>query len=94
MREVIDYQAGGEVINWTNVQFSGMPLQTGSPTNIFKVCKAVFSWLPQPIVMMLWLYLGFYILMIVSGTKPWIAGIASMAYAFSSFNVVSIRGGA
>ncbi len=93
MSEYKEYSLSGEDIGWSNAQFSGMPLQTGSPTNFFRWCKSIFSWLPQPIVMMIWLYLGFYVLMIVMKVKPWVAGIASMAYAFSSFNIVSIEVG-
>ncbi len=93
LSELNEYRDMGEEIHWSNVQFSGMPLQNGSLKNHFSINKSIFFWLPQPVVIMLWLYLGFYILMITLGVNNWLSGIAALAFAFSSFNIISIEVG-
>jgi hypothetical protein len=94
-KEVADYGEKGEQIHWNNKEFSGVPLQSSSSGGIFKYLNGAFfySIVPKPISMVFFLFLGFYLLLQVMGVSRWLSAIGAMAYAFSSFNIISVEVG-
>ncbi|MFT7029985.1 MAG: hypothetical protein ACJA2C_001379, partial [Marinoscillum sp.] len=94
-KEVADYGEKGEQIHWNNKEFSGVPLQSSSSYGIFKYLNGAFfySIVPKPISMVFFLFLGFYLLLQVMGVSRWLSAIGAMAYAFSSFNIISVEVG-
>lgn len=95
MSELNEYRGKGEEIRWTNAEFSGMPITGGSEYNIFRYINGVFfySLAPKPIMMMLALFIGFYVLGCTMTDRKWLAAIFSFAFAFSTFNVISLEAG-
>ncbi|MEQ9298903.1 MAG: YfhO family protein [Cyclobacteriaceae bacterium] len=94
-KEVADYKAKGEDISWNNREFSGVPLQSGASIGVFKFLNGVLfqSVIPKPVAMVFFLFLGFYLLLQVLGVARWLSGIGAFAYAFSSFNMISVEVG-
>lgn len=95
MKEVADYRDKGEEIGWNPREFSGVPLQSSSRYNVLKHLNSVFfySIVPKPIAMMCFLFLGMYILLQVFGVSKWLSAVGGFAYAFSTFNIISIEVG-
>ncbi len=95
MKEVNDYREKGEIIHWSNKEFSGLPILTSSEYNPFGFMSRNFfgGVFPKPIMMVFTLFLGFYLLCIVMGVSKWLSLIFAFAFAFSSFNFVSIEVG-
>ena len=94
LNEVNKYAEKGESIEWTNTSFSGMPMWVSSDLNIFRVVhKVLNNLLPLPILLMSLAFIGFYTLLSVFKVKPWLAFVGAMAYALSSFNMISILAG-
>ncbi len=95
MKEVADYRDKGETIHWSNKEFSGLPILTSSHLNPFGFfSRLLFNGIfPKAIMMVFALFIGFYVLLQVFGIKRWIAAIFSLAFAFSSFNFISIEVG-
>lgn len=93
--ELNKYREKDEEIRWTNTEFSGMPITGGSKYNIFRHINRVifYSLAPKPIMMMLALFIGFYILGCTMTKRKWLAAIFSFAFAFSTFNVISLEAG-
>ncbi len=85
---------------WTNSMFSGMPAyqiamdQRGSfnLNNIYLSNLFTFG-LPKPISFFFLCCLSFYILMNVFRIRPWISVMASLAYAYCTFNPVLVAVG-
>lgn len=84
----------GEPILWSNSTFSGMPVWRGFETNVlngvFHFLVDVFS---VPVFLTFISFAGFYLLLSVMGVSPWIAMAGSIAYAFASFNIISLEAG-
>jgi hypothetical protein len=86
-----------EHILWTNAMFSGMPtfqLRPYSHYNflgktIFQIQKA----LPNPVYLLFFCLTGMYILCIILGINRWLSIIAAIAFAFGSYNIISIEAG-
>ncbi|MEQ8880643.1 MAG: YfhO family protein [Cyclobacteriaceae bacterium] len=95
MKEVADYREKGEIIHWSNKEFSGLPILTSSHLNPFGfISRMLFNGLfPKAIMMVFALFVGFYILLQVFGVSHWVSAIFSLAFAFSSFNFISIEVG-
>ncbi len=95
MSELNEYRKKGEEIRWTNTEFSGMPIAGGSEYNLYSIIDGVlfYSVMPKPIMMMMALFIGFYILGCTMTERKWLAAIFSFAFAFSTFNVISLEAG-
>lgn len=94
-QEVLEYKEKGEQIHWNNREFSGVPLLVSSDYNPFKFLNKVlfYGLFPKPVMMIFFLFIGFYILLQVFGTSKWLAAIGAFAYAFSTFNIISVEVG-
>ncbi|WP_258104029.1 YfhO family protein [Marinoscillum sp. MHG1-6] len=94
-KEIAEYRAKGEVIRWNPREFAGVPLQSGSSYNPFAYVNKIFFYgiIPKPMAMVLALFVGFYLLLQVFGVSRWLSAIGSFAYAFSTFNIISIEVG-
>ncbi|BDD04368.1 YfhO family protein [Aureibacter tunicatorum] len=87
-------EATGESLHWTNSTFGGMPIFTTSDYNVFYwVHKALTSFIPTPVLLILLGYIGFYILLSCFKVKPWTAFLGASAYALSTFSLISIEAG-
>lgn len=80
---------------WTESAFSGMPAYTiamdaQTPLSFGYLVKAMTLGLPEPISFFFLACVCFYILMAVLGVNPWIGVLASLAYAYSSYDSVII----
>jgi hypothetical protein len=77
--------------------FGGMPANyTYYPpfTNIFARIGGLTGYVMQGNLNLIFLYLiGFYILLLSMGCKPWLSVVGATAYTFASFNLVSIEAG-
>ncbi len=95
LSEVAKYRKEeGRNIKWSNKEFSGMPTLTGSPTNPFYYSQAFFSFfLQSPIIIMLFAFVGFYLLLSAFDLKIWMRALGGFAYAFSTFNLISLEAG-
>src|SRR6185312_6282582 len=83
---------------WVENDFSGMPGYTiaisgQGPINLSWLTKTMMLFLPQPINFFFLACVCFYILMMVMGINPWLATLASLAYAYSSYDPIIIGTG-
>ncbi len=96
--EIAQYQkASGERTFWTNSVFSGMPTYLIGPSykNNFTstVSDFISRVLPNPVDTMFLLFICFYILLLTFEVSPWLAIAGSLAFMFSSFNLINIDAG-
>ena len=94
-QQAFDYKdKHGDFPLWTESAFSGMPTYTiampGSKVSFGFLTQALTLGLPQPINFFFVACLCFYILMCVLRIDPWIGVLASLAYAYSSYDPVII----
>jgi len=80
---------------WTESAFSGMPAYTISMDaqtglSFGYLLKVLTLGLPEPISYFFLACVCFYILMAVLRVNPWVAALASLAYAYSSYDPVII----
>jgi hypothetical protein len=88
------YKEKGERILWTNSSFSGMPIFTGSPANIFYYLHLLLKFIfPVPVLLTLIGFTGFYILLQSFGVSIWLSFAGAAGYVLSSFNFLSIEAG-
>ncbi|PWJ57213.1 hypothetical protein CLV98_108133 [Dyadobacter jejuensis] len=97
-REVMQYhEKTGEWSAWTNSMFGGMPaflIGTDYPTSLpTKMGQAVNKLLPAPANYLLIGLVSAYVLFLVLGANLWLAALGAIAFAFASFNLVSIEAG-
>jgi hypothetical protein len=91
-----EYKArNGHFPLWTESAFSGMPgytisIDAQTPLNYSYLERALSLGLPQPINFFFLACICFYILMAVLRVNPWVAVLASLAYAYSSYDPVII----
>lgn len=87
----------GKLPLWSNSMFGGMPvytaLGTGNSNKIVYITQAVTGILAKPAYFFFIAMLGFYILMCTLRVNRWLGIIGAVAFAFSSFNAVSIAAG-
>ena len=96
--EINQFQkATGERTFWTNAVFSGMPTYLIGPSyrnNFTSTVSAYISKvLPNPVDTMFLLFICFYILLLTFEVSPWLAIAGSLAFMFSSFNLINIDAG-
>ena len=97
-KEILDYRAEyKEEPLWTNSMFSGMPafqLNVFFPSNVFEKLERIFKLkLPAGTGLFFTLIVGMYILLVSLKVNPWLAGIGSLAFAFSAFFIISFAAG-
>jgi len=83
---------------WIENAFSGMPAYTiaidsGPAIDYSYLGHALYLFLPQPICFFFLACVCFYILMAVLRIDPWIATLASLAYAYSSYDPIIVATG-
>lgn len=88
----------GDYTHWSNAMFGGMPANYAympGSTNIFKSIANLFTTIFYGgTAGLVFLYLlGFYILFIAIGCKPWLSVVGAIAFAFCSYNLIIIEAG-
>jgi hypothetical protein len=88
-KEIQDYREKyGKEPLWTNSIFGGMPaylISTRYPGNLVKKVDAILRMFQMPVSVLFISLTGFYILLLIFGASPWLAGAGAMAFGFSSF---------
>ncbi|CAG4990578.1 hypothetical protein DYBT9275_00561 [Dyadobacter sp. CECT 9275] len=97
-REIVTYhEKTGEWSAWTNGMFAGMPgflIAADYPTSIStKLGQGINKILPAPANYLLIGMVSAYILLLVVGAGSWLAALGGIAFAFASFNLVSLEAG-
>lgn len=101
-KETRDYkEATGETSYWMNNVFGGMPSALTDPyydNNWFSKIKNTLILYTHgenmnPIMLFFWAMLGGYLLALTFKVKPWLAAIAGIAFAFSTYNPIIIAAG-
>lgn len=91
------YEKTGENVLWSNSMFGGMPTYTHyvpeSNNYIYKIQEAITGALGKPISFLFLAMLCFYLLMNTLTKNRWVAIAGSIAYAFSTYNVIIIGAG-
>jgi hypothetical protein len=97
-KEIADYrEQTGQHTLWTNSMFGGMPsiqisvIYTGN--YIKRGFDAFMRMLPPPAGTVFLYMLGFYILMMCLKVNPWIGLLGSIAFAFSTYEIIIIQAG-
>lgn len=95
--EILRYEEKGDHILWVNNMFSGMPSfqirpnTTGSyVSEIIYLFRNVFG---DPNYFLIIGMTGIYIFCLTLGINRWLAILAAIGFAFSSFNIISIEAG-
>jgi hypothetical protein len=97
-RQLMNYrEATGEEGLWTNSMFGGMPAYlvnlVFSGDLILYIQKAITLGLPHPSNLIFAAFLGFYVLLITYGVRPWLAIAGALVYGLASFNIIGIAAG-
>ena len=97
-KELADYRAStGKEALWTNSMFGGMPAYQISTVHkgnlMIWVDKYLMLNLPAPSGFVFLYFVGFFILLMAMGMKPWLSIVGSIAFAFSSFFFIVIVAG-
>jgi hypothetical protein len=97
-REALDFrEATGEEALWTNSVFGGMPAYFVSLEFAGDITNALVSvitlGLPHPVNSLFLGMVVMYVLMLTFGVRPFFAIIASVAFALSSYNLLSLAAG-
>ncbi len=98
--EMEDYRArhDGERTRWTNTLFSGMPTYQMAPSypsteKLTKIENVYKLFLPDYVVLVFVMLLGFYILLRAFDFKAWMAALGAVLWAFSSYYFIIIGAG-
>jgi len=88
----------GERTRWTNTLFSGMPTYQMAPSypsteKLYKVEQLYKLHLPDYMVLVFVMLLGFYILLRAFDFKAWMAALGAVLWAFSSYYFIIIGAG-
>ncbi len=91
-------EANGEVCQWTDSMFGGMPgyqIMGDNSSNIFRTFNRITRLgLPYTTIAILFLYLvSFYLLMISLKAEKNLALLGAIAFAFGSYNIIIIAAG-
>lgn len=96
-KETIDYNDTHEDVTlWTNSMFGGMPtyqISMTQPYNLVSYIEKIFIIFQRPVFFVVLYLLGFYILMLSFGAKPWLAIVGAIAFTFASYNFIIIQAG-
>ena len=96
--EVLAYrEKTGKFPLWTNSMFGGMPaylVGTDYPNSwSTKLGRVFINLFPDPVNYVLLYLVGFYILLVALNFSPGLAALGSVAFAFSSYNLINIEAG-
>lgn len=91
-------QHDGERTRWTNVLFGGMPTYQMSPsypsTDTLTAAENVYKlWLPDYVVLVYVMLLGFYIMLRAFDFRVWMSALGAIVWAFSSYYFIIIGAG-
>ena len=89
---------GGERTRWTNTLFSGMPTYQmapsyGSTDTLAKIESVYKLGLPDYMVLVFIMLLGFYIMLRAFDFRAWMAALGAVLWAFSSYYFIIIGAG-
>lgn len=91
-KEIVDYrEATGKEALWTNTAFSGMPaylISTLYPGELISKIQKSITAISQPVMILTFSFLFFFILCILLDIGIWTAFAASLAYGFMTFTFV------
>ena len=91
-KEIVDYrEATGKEALWSNNMFSGMPAYLTStlyPGEILAQIQKSITAISQPVVILTFSFLFFFILCLLLDIGVWAAFAASLAYGFMTFTFV------
>ena len=91
-KETVDYnETNDDVTLWTNSMFGGMPnyqISMLQPYNLVSYIESIFKVFKTPVFFLLLYFVGFYILLLLFGAKPWLAIAGPIAFTFSLFNFI------
>lgn len=97
-QELLDFrEATGKEGLWTNSMFSGMPgylvnVQFSGEAMAY-VHKLYSLWIPHPVNALFIALTSFYILLLSFGVRPYLAIGGAIAFAFTSFTLISLEAG-
>lgn len=87
----------GEQTLWTNSMFGGMPtfqMSAHSETNwVAKLEHLTNVPFPPYLGLIFTIFLGFYLLGVVMGIRPWLSFLGAFAFAFSTYFFISLGAG-
>ena len=96
-KETIDYnKSHDDVTLWTNSMFGGMPtyqISMTQPANLIKYVEDIIHLYPNTVYNLMLYLIGFYILLLAFGLKPWLAIVGAIAFSFASYNFIIIAAG-
>lgn len=97
-KELTDYyEKNGKVTLWTNSLFGGMPTyQMGAKYegNLLQYLEKVAALgFPHPSQLLLFAFIGFYILLVLMRINPWLAIGGALAYGLGSYNLTLLEAG-
>src|SRR6184192_1478203 len=96
-KEINDYRARDTTILWTNQIFGGMPayqIWARYPSNVTTwLVQGLVNTFPDPLYNIFLLIFGAYFLFTVLKLNPWLAAAGSIAFAFSSYNIILLVAG-
>ena len=97
-KEIVDYRKEtGRQTYWTNAMFGGMPayqISMDQSSNLFKyVRKLTLLGLTGPIAIFFAFMLGGYLALVLLNVDYRIAIVASLAFAFSTYNILLLEAG-
>lgn len=91
-KEIVDYrEATGKEALWSNNMFSGMPAYLTStlyPGDLFAKIQRATTAISQPVMILTFSFLFFFVLCILLDIGVWPAFAASLAYGFMTFTFV------
>lgn len=91
-KEIVDYRlATGKEALWSNNMFSGMPAYLTStlyPDELFAKVQRAITAISQPVMILTFSFLFFFVLCIILDIGVWPAFTASLAYGFMTFSFV------
>ena len=98
--EMENYRAShnGERTRWTNTLFGGMPTYQMAPsyhsTDTLNILQRIYKlWLPDYVVLVYVMLLGFYIMLRCFDFRAWMAALGAVMWAFSSYYFIIIGAG-
>jgi len=86
----------GEEPLWTNSMFGGMPaylISTHFSGNLVSAVDGVLKLFKTPVAAIFLTMAGFYVLLLLFGLNPWVAGVGAMAFALSSYHFIILGAG-
>jgi hypothetical protein len=76
--------------------FGGMPtyqISMTQPANLIKYVEDVIHLYPNTVYNLMLYLIGFYILLLAFGIRPWLAIVGAIAFSFASYNFIIIAAG-